>query len=183
MGLVAYLAIAMAAVRSNNDYWALAVMALNVSGLCTATVMAMYRRGAWAGFTIFGWAWLLICQPWHINPPVGIVFYVHIHNMVPRLAETLTPFDLSAVLTLSSVVAGLPGALVGWLIARGSDTNRRDEPRTEKSVSGEAERRFAVPRRPVCSDRLRGVRHVDGVEWTSVMTSGKARGRGIHGDR
>jgi hypothetical protein len=139
MGLIAYLEVAMAAVRSNNDYWALAVMDLNVSGLCTATVMAMYRRGAWAGFTVFGWAWLLICQPWHINPPVGLVLYMHLHDMIPRLAETLTPLDLSALLTLSGVVAGLPGALVGWLIARGSKTDSRGEPRstTEKSVSGE----------------------------------------------
>jgi hypothetical protein len=70
MGFVALVAVGMAALRSNDQNWAAIVLALTISALCTSTLFAIYRRGAWAGFAVFGWAVFLICQP-HSAPPVG----------------------------------------------------------------------------------------------------------------
>src|SRR5438270_10853123 len=70
MGVVACIAIALAAVRSNDQLTAAVVFALTYLILCTSTLFAIYRRGAWAGFAVFGWAQFLICQP-NTAPPVS----------------------------------------------------------------------------------------------------------------
>ena len=70
MGFIALVAVGMAALRSNDPTWAAIVLALTVSALCTSTVGAIHRRGAWAGFAVFGWAFFLIYQP-HSAPTVG----------------------------------------------------------------------------------------------------------------
>jgi hypothetical protein len=70
MGVVACIAIALAAVRRNDQLTAAVVFALTYLILCTSTLVAIYRRGAWAGFAVFGWAQFLICQP-NTAPPVG----------------------------------------------------------------------------------------------------------------
>jgi hypothetical protein len=71
MSIVAFAAVGMAAVRHNDDAWTGALFGLTVGALCTASLIAIYRRGAWAGFAVFGWAQFLICQP-HSAPAVGI---------------------------------------------------------------------------------------------------------------
>jgi hypothetical protein len=63
MGLIAFVAVGLAAARSNDELWAAVVFALTMFALCTASLVAIYRRGAWAGFAVFGWAQFLICQP------------------------------------------------------------------------------------------------------------------------
>lgn len=70
MGVVACIAIGLAAVRSNDQLTAAIVFAFTFLILCTSTLIAIYRRGAWAGFAVFGWAQFLICQP-NTAPPVG----------------------------------------------------------------------------------------------------------------
>ncbi len=70
MGVVACFAVGLAAVRSNDEYTAAAVFAFTYLILCTSTLLAIYRRGAWAGFAVFGWAQFLICQP-HTAPSLG----------------------------------------------------------------------------------------------------------------
>jgi hypothetical protein len=70
MGVVACIAIGLAALRSNDEFSAAVVFALTYLVLCTSTLVAIYRRGAWAGFAVFGWAQFLICQP-NTAPPVG----------------------------------------------------------------------------------------------------------------
>jgi hypothetical protein len=70
MGVIAFVAVGLAALRTNNELWAAVILALTVSALCTASLVAIYRRGAWAGFAVFGWAQFLICQP-QSAPPVG----------------------------------------------------------------------------------------------------------------
>src|SRR4051794_22004510 len=52
MVVIAFIAFGMAAVRINDESWADVVLALTVSVLCTANVVASYRRGAWAGFAV-----------------------------------------------------------------------------------------------------------------------------------
>jgi hypothetical protein len=96
---------------------------VTVSGLCTATLLAIYRRGAWAGFAVFGWGWFLACQPHLANPPSGLVMYL-MTKPVFRLPDAIhTPLNLSAVLCMTCSVAALAGALVGRLIARWSDAD------------------------------------------------------------
>jgi hypothetical protein len=123
MALVAYFAFGMAAVRSDNDHLPLTFLALTVSGLCTTTLLAIYRRGAWAGFAVFGWGWFLTCQPHMANPPSGLVTYLMIKPVIRLPATIHTPLNLSAVLCLTCAVAGLAGALVGRLMADGSEAD------------------------------------------------------------
>ena len=70
MGVVACFAVGLATVRTNDEYTAAAVFAFTYFILCTGTLFAIYRRGAWAGFAVFGWAQFLICHP-NTAPPVG----------------------------------------------------------------------------------------------------------------
>jgi hypothetical protein len=70
MSVVACFAVALAAIRTNDEYTAAIVFAITFLILCTCTLFAIYRRGAWAGFAVFGWAQFLICQP-NTAPPVG----------------------------------------------------------------------------------------------------------------
>jgi hypothetical protein len=70
MGVIAFVAIGLAALRTNDELWAAVILALTVFSLCTAALVAIYRRGAWAGFAIFGWAQFLICQA-HSAPALG----------------------------------------------------------------------------------------------------------------
>jgi hypothetical protein len=123
MAFVAYIAFGMAAVRSDNDHLPLTFLALTVSGLCTTTLLAIYRWGAWAGFAVFGWGWFLTCQPHMANPPSGLVTYLMAKPLI-RLPNTIhTPLNLSAVLCLTCAVAGLAGALAGQLVAHRSEAD------------------------------------------------------------
>ena len=70
MGIVGCVAVGLAAVRHNDEFTAAAVFALTFFILCTSALIAIYRRGAWAGFAVFGWAQFLICQP-NTAPALG----------------------------------------------------------------------------------------------------------------
>ncbi len=70
MAVVACFAVGLAALRTNDEYTAAAIFATTYFILCTSTLFAIYRRGVWAGFAVFGWAQFLICQP-NTAPPVG----------------------------------------------------------------------------------------------------------------
>jgi len=70
MGVVALVALGMAALRANSELLTAAVLAGTVCALCSITLIALYRRGAWAGFAVFGWAQFWICQP-YAAPPLG----------------------------------------------------------------------------------------------------------------
>ena len=70
MAVVACFAVGLGAFRTNDEYTAAAVFAMTYLILCTSTLFAIDRRGAWAGFAVFGWAQFLICQP-NTAPPVG----------------------------------------------------------------------------------------------------------------
>ena len=70
MGVIAFIAVGMVALRTNDELWAAVIFALTVFTLCAAALVAIYRRGAWAGFAVFGWAQFFICQP-HSAPALG----------------------------------------------------------------------------------------------------------------
>jgi hypothetical protein len=94
MGVIAFVAVGMAALRSNDELWAAVILALTVSALCTATLVAIYHRGAWAGFAVFGWAQFFICQPYSAptgglpSLPVQIAYrLLRYANMAPIVAH------------------------------------------------------------------------------------------------
>ena len=69
MGAVALVAVGVAALRSPTALWASLVILLALGAICGATVGAILRRGpargTWLGFTVFGWAYLLLTlSPW-----------------------------------------------------------------------------------------------------------------------
>jgi uncharacterized membrane protein len=46
MGFIGFIAVGMAALRTNDELWAAAIFALTILTLCTAALVAIYRRGA-----------------------------------------------------------------------------------------------------------------------------------------
>ena len=89
MGVIAYIAVGMAALRTNDELWADVVFALTVFAL-VGTVVAIYRRGAWAGFAVFGWAQFLICQP-NTAPALGPT------SLSMGIAYRLLPYVTTAI--------------------------------------------------------------------------------------
>lgn len=69
MGVVALIAVGVAALRSSTAIWAALVILLALGTVCGATVGAVLRRGPdrgpWLGFAVFGWAYFLMTlSPW-----------------------------------------------------------------------------------------------------------------------
>jgi len=61
MGVVVLVALGIAAIRNANPTVANATYTATVVLLCTASCIALDRKGAWSGFAIFAWAYLLLC--------------------------------------------------------------------------------------------------------------------------
>jgi hypothetical protein len=70
MGAIAFLAVGLKVVRDDDELWTATFFAMTLAVLCTAALVALYRRGSCAGFAVFGWAAFLICQP-HVPPTTG----------------------------------------------------------------------------------------------------------------
>ncbi len=127
MTLIAYIAVGMTAIRSDNNTWAGIVMYLTVFILCFATLVAIDRRGAWAGFAIFGWAYFLTFQPNAAENGPSSVSMQLAHDFVRYFTHSNVPdYSLRSGLSLCSVIMGFLGAFVAWLVGRESDTSRGD---------------------------------------------------------
>jgi hypothetical protein len=132
MALIAYIAVGMAGIRSNEAIWAVFVMYLTVFILCSATVVAIDRRGAWAGFAVFGWAYFWIFQPnAAVQGPTSVSMEVAARLVVSFTDGDLPYYSLSSGLSLSSVAVGFLGVFVGWLIGRESKTSHHDSARPD----------------------------------------------------
>lgn len=149
MGIIALVAVGMAAIRTNDVIWAAATLALTVLALCSATLVAIEHRGAWAGFAIFGWAMFLVCQPNSANlnglsSQTTVGAYWLTVSAARAIDVTKTSFTddelihgVRALLCLSSLVVGLLGAIVGGFIGRCCVTGR-DAPRGRLSAVDES---------------------------------------------
>lgn len=95
MGLIVVFAVGLASVRANDEFLMATVLVSTIGLFSTASVIALYRRGAWAGFAIFGWASYLICQP-HSAPSIGAAT---VPNMAAyRLASAISdPIKLPSI--------------------------------------------------------------------------------------
>ncbi len=71
LGVVLFVAFAVAALRAANDAWDGSLFALTSLILLTATLLAVHRthqrRAFWLGFALFGWAYLVAS----LIPPIG----------------------------------------------------------------------------------------------------------------
>ncbi len=71
LGVVLFVAIAVAALRASTDAWDSGTLGLDLLILLTAVLLAVHRtdrrRAYWLGFALFGWAYLVAS----LIPPVG----------------------------------------------------------------------------------------------------------------
>jgi hypothetical protein len=62
LGVVFYVAVAVAALRAATDAWDSAIFGLTLLAFLTAVLLAIHRadrrRASWLGFALFGWAYL-----------------------------------------------------------------------------------------------------------------------------
>ena len=113
MGIVAFLAVGMASLRTNDELRAAVIFVLPVAALCTATLVAMYRRGAWAGFAVFGWAAFLISQPQAppaagpTSLPMGLVYQLLVIGRIPAVLPPAV-LEVPAFTVIAEDVSGQP---------------------------------------------------------------------------
>ena len=127
MILIAYLAVGLAAICSDDKSWAANVIYLTVFVLSLATLLAIHGRSAWAGFAIFGWAYFLLFNPnepdrWPSSFSMILAYYVATFFRNANVSNN----SLRAVLSIASVAMGCVGALVEVHIGRESDTRGLD---------------------------------------------------------
>ena len=71
LGVVLFVAIAVAALRASTDAWDSGTLGLDLLILLTAVLLAVHRtdrrRAYWLGFALFGWAYLVAS----LIPPIG----------------------------------------------------------------------------------------------------------------
>jgi hypothetical protein len=129
MGVVLLFAVGMAALRLNDEVLTAGVFAATFAALGVGALFAIYRRGAWAGFAIFGWAVFLICQP-QTAPAVGPTSLVMgvVVRLIPRGPDLRFPrpsFRLDGYPAISSDIEGRPGLIA---VSGGSATMQGDVP-------------------------------------------------------
>ena len=140
MAIVLYLGFGFAALRNADRFWASATYTLALIMIALASIGAFARRGTarmtWAGFSVFGWTYLLIDQlpPWAIGglgagpipKPVLLIEWgaaLLQHHINPQSTRGMAWVEYEQVsLSLGIIFFGLVGAVVGRLLAR------RDEP-------------------------------------------------------
>jgi hypothetical protein len=123
MAIVLYLGIGLAGLRNANAFWASATFTLAVILISAALLGAYARRGrdrlSWAGFALFGWAYLLVDQLTfglgRIEHPPLLIAWLIISLDAPL---GIAPHHYSQVShSLAIIVFGLIGAVVGRLVA------------------------------------------------------------------
>jgi hypothetical protein len=139
MGMIAIIGVGMAAIRNNDEIWAAVILGLTISALCTSTLVAIYRRGAWAGFAVFGWAIFLLCQPnsarfeGQVPQTTAVAGWLLQFTILPTPSTTRAFFEqdvihsVRSLLCLLSLIVGLLGAIVGGFIARRCVVRRDDQ--------------------------------------------------------
>jgi len=128
MLLIAYLAVGLAAIRADEAVWAGVIVYLTVFILSSATLIAIHRRGAWAGFAVFGWAYFLILDPNAAERgPASVSMIVAYAAARSFIRSNVPDYSLRAGLSMASVAMGLLGAVIGGRVARASETHPRPE--------------------------------------------------------
>ena len=65
LGVVAFVAVGIAALRSGSDLWAATIFTLTAATLASAVLVSIHRQGRtrafWFGFALFGWLHLAAC--------------------------------------------------------------------------------------------------------------------------
>ncbi len=110
LGIVLFVAIAIAALRASNDAWDSSVLGLTLLTLLAAALLAVHRtdrrRAFWLGFAVFGWIYLfasLIPQiALRLPTTLGLAF---IDSKIPGRDTTIPP-GFTYPITYNPVQAG-----------------------------------------------------------------------------
>ena len=139
MTLILLIGFGFAALRNANDYWASATFTLAMISILVAPLGAFARKGkariTWAGFAVFGWAYLLVDLlpdrsprtfgiapiPWPglIIDAGAALLQPYIHPWVPGVSDWLEYDQVSH--SLGIMLFGLVGAVIGRYVASRDD--------------------------------------------------------------
>lgn len=132
MAVVAYLAFGFAAIRNANAFWASATFSVAVIMTLGASLGSLPRKGktrmTWAGFAVFGWAYLLLGLlppraeglfgsgpvPWPELPMSFAMSYLYPYIEPP---SGFQPEHDQVIYSLQLILFSLVGAVVGHLVA------------------------------------------------------------------
>jgi len=152
LGIIAFVALGLGALRSSSVYWVSAVSWLLLLWLCAGLLGVIFRRGQarvfWTGFAVFGWVYLLIVHTAVMSTTLSAEMSSGIHQLI----DAVLPFKPNPAairanvryeehghavwiiriralvdLLLNFVFAGLGGFLALHFAAKG-ERDRRDEP-------------------------------------------------------
>jgi hypothetical protein len=133
LAVVLVLALAFAALRNPNRFWASATFTLAILAVSVAVVVAVARKGqarlTWLGFAVFGWASLLIWLSTSETidhsmngPPVPVMTWglrsleLHINQKVP-IGRANSMDYLQVCHSLEVILVGFVGAILGRFVA------------------------------------------------------------------
>ena len=139
MTLILFVGFGFAALRNANQFWASATQTLAIILILAAPLGAFARKGkarmTWAGFAVFGWAYLLTDLlpdrsvgglgagpiPW---PSLMIEWGTarlqpYIHPIAPGMSDWVQYDQVSH--SLGIILFGLIGAVIGRIVARTDD--------------------------------------------------------------
>ncbi len=139
MTLILLIGFGFAALRNANEFWASAMHTLAIISILAALLFAFPRTGKarmpWAGFAVFGWAYLLIDLlpdrslgslgggpiPW---PSLVIelgtaILQPYIHPLAPGTHDWVEYEQVSH--SLGIILFGLVGAVIGRIVAPRDD--------------------------------------------------------------
>jgi hypothetical protein len=144
MTITLYFAIGMGALLDpaplQAKVWASTIYTLTAFILMTSTVMAFLQRGrermGWIGFSVFGWAYLLLLgfelvefgnkprllTTWVLQEILESTRYVFSHSLEMETFSTVGH-------AFFALLFGLAGALIGYLLGRPPATNRTEPER------------------------------------------------------
>jgi hypothetical protein len=132
MAVVAYVAFGFAALRNADAFWANATFSVAVIMTLGASLGAFPRNGktrmTWAGFAVFGWAYLLLSVlppradglfgfgpvPWPDLPMAFAMSYLYPYIQPP---SGFQPEHDQVLYSLQLILFSLVGAVVGRLVA------------------------------------------------------------------
>ncbi len=131
MAAVLVIALAFAALRNADAFWASAIYTLAIAMLAAAVVGAIARKGrrrmTFAAFAVFGWAYLLVSRL-HFGPPHASTLLLEwsINAMEPYICPTAPGSTYAYYVQISHsfgiVLFASMGAILGHFLAAKDDS-------------------------------------------------------------
>jgi hypothetical protein len=131
MGIVVFLALGFAAVRTANELWASLVYTVGIISIATALLIAFARAGrerlTWTGYAVFGWTYVvvdLLAPPTIISYKFGLIrgpklVFFQVIQLLERFILPSLGFDVvheHVCHSLGIILFGVLGAIAGRFI-------------------------------------------------------------------